>query len=279
MEEAVPGCRYWGIVFIVLLLLLGCGRAKPRLDNIFDGFDGTIVVYDQQHDMYTRWNEQRAMERYSPCSTFKIPNALIALESGVIPNSDYVIAWDSNLYPRQEWWTDNPWATRARDHTLKSAIQYSVVWYFQELAKQIGRERYEEYLAKMNYGNRDISGELTEFWLESSLKISAHEQVEFLRKFYYNRFGFKPENIEQVKEAIILEENDLYRLSGKTGLGMYDDRTIGWLVGYVERGENVYYYAMNIESSDYDRVRSSRLNIVKDVLREMGVIPGEQLDE
>lgn len=274
----MPGRKYLGFL-IVAVLMIGCGRAKPKLDNIFDGFRGTIVVYDQQHDMYTRWNDQRAMQRFSPCSTFKIPNALIALEAGVIPNSDYVIDWDSAKYPRQEWWSDNLWSTMAKPHNLKSAIKYSVVWYFQELAKRIGKERYKKYLSIMNYGNRDISGELTEFWLMSSLKISAHEQVEFLKRFYHNRFGFKKENIRQVKEAIVLEENDRYRLSGKTGLGISDDQTIGWLVGYLEQGENVYFYAMNIESDDYEMVRSSRMNIVKDVFREMGVIPGEQFDE
>jgi len=259
------------------VLFVGCGHEKPRLDGYFDGLDGCIVVYDESADQYIRYNETRASTRFSPCSTFKIPNAAIALETGIIPGSDFVIDWNSNLYPKQNWWTDDPWATWARSHTMKSAIQYSVVWYFKELARMIGEQRYNEYLKVMNYGSRDISGGLTQFWLVSSLTISPDEQVEFLRRFYHNDFGFKPESIDQVKDAIVLEDNDSYRLSGKTGTGMIDDRTMGWLVGYVEKNNNVYYYALNIESTDYDRIRSSRLDIVKSVFREMGVIPASEI--
>jgi len=269
----MPGYRSF-LPAILFILLLSCGKPVPELDNYFDGFDGTIVIYDEMSGRYIRFNETRAVTRFSPCSTFKIPNALIALESGVIPNSGHVIPWNSDLYPRQAWWSDNPWSTRAKDHTLTSAIKYSVVWYFKELAKMIGENRYQQYLSGFKYGNLDISGGLTNFWLVSSLKISAHEQVEFLQNFYHNRLPFNPENIAQIKDAIILEEASGFRLSGKTGLGIIGDRTLGWLVGYIEKGDSVYFYALNIESENYEAVRSGRLEIVKDVFRELGVLPG-----
>lgn len=272
MKEATAVNYRLPAALLLIVVLIGCGHQKPRLDGYFDGFKGTIVIYDEASGRYTRYNETRAAKRFSPCSTFKIPNALIALETGVIKSSQDTIKWNQQLYPKQDWWTDDPWATWARDHTMESAIKYSVVWYFKELAKRIGPERYEEYLAKMNYGNRDISGGLTNFWLVSSLKISAHEQVEFLKNFYHNRFGFNPGNIAQVKDALILEESQNYRLSGKTGTGVLGETTLGWLVGYLEKDGNVWFYALNLEHKDYDQIRSSRMEIVKNVFREMGVI-------
>ena len=70
------------------------------------------------------------------------------------------------------------------DQTLASAMRHSVVWYFQRVATGIGEERMQRELDRIGYGNRDISGGLTRFWLQSSLKISPREQVGLLRALF-----------------------------------------------------------------------------------------------
>jgi beta-lactamase class D len=50
-----------------------------------------------------------------------------------------------------------------------------------------------------------------------------------------------------VEEIIILEETEGYRLSGKTGWASSVDPDIGWFVGYLEKDEDHYYFATNVE--------------------------------
>ncbi len=51
----------------------------------------TLVLYDAKRDRYIRHNKSRCRTRFSPKSTFKIPNSLIGLEIGVIRDLDFAI--------------------------------------------------------------------------------------------------------------------------------------------------------------------------------------------
>jgi hypothetical protein len=60
-----------------------------------------------------------------------------------------------------------------------------------------------------------------------------------------------------VKDAVVLEETPTYRLSGKTGLVGLEaagDSELGWLVGSVERGADVHFFAMNIEFHSNEQI-------------------------
>jgi beta-lactamase class D len=60
-----------------------------------------------------------------------------------------VIPWDGTIHEFESW---------NQDHTLRSAIRDSVVWYYQELARRVGDEQMQHYVAAVEYGNQDISG-------------------------------------------------------------------------------------------------------------------------
>src|SRR4051794_29006526 len=96
-------------------------------------------------------NESRARERFSPCSTFKIPNSLVALETAVVPDAAFTLQYD----PKRDGPQNGAWS---RDHDLRSALRNSVVWYYREVARRVGPERMKSYVARFDYGNRDISG-------------------------------------------------------------------------------------------------------------------------
>ena len=86
------------------------------------------------------------------------------------------------------------------------------------------------------------------FWLGGSLQISAEEQIEFLRKFYTEEFPLSKSTYTLLKEMLVVDEGDSYRLSAKTGGGTIGGkRAIGWYVGYVESKGNIYYFAFNME--------------------------------
>jgi beta-lactamase class D len=214
-----------------------------NLDEFFDDYEGCFVMLDVTNNQYSYHNPEQCAKRMSPCSTFKIPNSLIGLETGVIPDQHHVIEWDGTVYPVESW---------NQDHTLASAIANSVVWYYEILAARVGTERMQQYVSAIPYGNEDISGGST-FWLASSLEISADEQIEFLRRFYTDDLPFSQRSLDIVKEIIILEATDDAVYRGKTGSCMTEDgREWGWFVGYIQRNDTAYIFAVNIEGAAAD---------------------------
>jgi beta-lactamase class D len=244
---------------------------EPDLSRFFGEIEGTIVILDQQTGRVLRHNARRAGTRFLPASTFKIPNTLIALETGVATGPDFTVRRDSTLAPKEDWWPST-WAMDS--HTLRTALPNSVVWYYQELARRIGPDRMTAYLDQFDYGNGAIGGGIDRFWLTGELRISAEEQVEFLRRFYLGQLEVDPRSSEIVRELLLLEETPTYRLSGKTGwanLGGSSPESIGWLVGYVERGDDVHFFAMNIDIRE-NRDAAARLTITKAILQALGLI-------
>lgn len=276
-----------GLLAAIGLLVMGWGsfsaadakeQSIPRrekvvyedLSSYFDGYDGTFVLYDLKKRTYTGYNKEKSEKRVSPNSTFKIPHALVGLQTGVLQDADTVLRWDGTEYPFPEW---------NRDQTLTEAIQNSTIWYFQEVAQRVGPVREKRYLQAFRYGNRDLSGGLTNFWLQSSLKISPKEQVDFLRRFYTYHLPVSKRNIDIVKEILVLEEKNGALLSGKTGTGWKDAELNGipingYFVGYVEKDGNAYFFATNIEAEDHATGGNAKA-ITLQILRDKKLFDGE----
>jgi beta-lactamase class D len=251
---------------------LVCARIEAQnLSKYFQNTEGAFVLYDLKNDRYLRYNELRCRERFSPFSTFKIPNSLIGLETGVIKDAEFVIPWDSQKYPAQDSLTPE-WN---RDQTLRSAIKYSVVWYYRELAMRVGERQMKEWVTKLGYGNKDTSGGIDHFWLESSLRVSADEQIEFLKKLYREQLPVSKRSIEIVKDILTLEKAADYKLSGKTGGGpLAEGKYFGWFVGYLEAKDDVYFFAINLEGDSFAAIRGRRVDLTKQILTDLGYLPG-----
>lgn len=237
-----------------------------------DGDDATFVVLNAQSGEFVRYNPARAARRFVPASTFKIPNSLIALETGVASSADHRIAWDSVRPNDGSFWASS-WSA---DHTLRSAMRNSVYWYYQVIARQIGADRMQMYLDRFDYGNRDMGGGLDAFWLHGDLRISPDEQVQFLRRMYDNDLGISEESTRIVKDITVLESDSAYRLSGKTGTAsLGPTRTLAWLVGYVEKSGETSFFALNMEGDEvWDRWGNpgARLGLVRELLHAVGTL-------
>jgi len=244
------------------------------LSGLFKGTKGAFVLYDLKNNRYVRYNEQRCQERFSPKSTFKVPNSLIGLETGVIRDAEFVIQWDREKYPPQTEWTPEQLVNWGKDQTLRSAIKYSVVWYYRELALRVGDQQMKKYVTAFNYGNKNTSGRVDDFWLNNRLKISANEQVEFLKAFYSGRLPVSQRSTEIVKDILVFEKTPTYTLSAKTGGGSIAEGVyIGWFVGYLETEGNVYFFATNLEGSSFTEIRDKRIELTKQILRVLGYLP------
>jgi len=235
------------------------------------GARGAFVLLDGRTGGLACHDAARAARGFLPASTYKIPNALIALETGVASVWDFALNWDDKRDPRQSWWPP-AWA---QSHTLATAMSNSVVWFYQELARRIGARRMQDYVDRFRYGNRNISGGIDQFWLSGALRLSALQQVDYPRRSYGGQLDASGRSVQVVKDAIVLEASEAYRLSGKTGwarLGEDDPNQVGWFVGYLERGQEVYFFALNMDMRKPED-GAARLALARQILRQRGLMP------
>jgi len=239
---------------------------QPDFGDAFTDLDtaGTFAVLDLPGNRIVVSDRERAETGFLPASTFKIANALIALETGVAADADNpTFPWDRVVRDFDAW---------NQDHTLRSAFKASSVPTFQEIARKIGPERMQHYVDQFNYGNRDIGGvPIDRFWLEGRLRISAMQQIDFLHHLYRGELAASAQNQEIVRDIMYLEQSEFGTLRGKTGavgigLAPGGKATLGWLVGWLEHGQKAYIFAMNIDVRE-PRHLSQRLPIIKALLK------------
>jgi len=176
--------------FVVILLFftfssLSAQTITERNDfkKYFDEYNhqGCFVLFDLNKNEYIKYNPAAASQEFIPASTFKIFNSLVGLETGAIKDENEIMKWDGEKRMYDVW---------NQDLDLTNAFKYSAVWFYQQLARKIGEEKMKYYIKLNHYGSEDISGSIDKFWLDGGLKISADEQIEFLKKIYRNEVKF-----------------------------------------------------------------------------------------
>lgn len=238
--------------------------AAQEFGRLFNehGVEGTFLLYDLQTGESTGYRPDRWDSAYIPASTFKVFNALVALETGVIASPQTIIPWDKVKRSVPDW---------NRDHTLTSGFKVSAVWFYQELARRIGKERMQAYLDSVGYGNRTMGAPIDWFWLGGALRITPRQQVEFLVRLYQNRLPFSERTISLVKEIMIAEQTGDYTLRAKTGRSGDGNPEVGWYVGYVERGKKVFFFATELDvRSDADA--RQRVELSRALLKYCGIL-------
>lgn len=204
---------------------------RPEWKATFEayGADGAFVLYEPESGTLYRSSAVEATARRLPASTFKVYNALVALETGVVRDPDSLFVWDGVEREVAEW---------NRDHSLRSGMEASTVWLYQRVAAAVGRERYASAFAREPFGNGAVGADVTRFWLDGPLAISPDEQVAFLDRLRRGALAFRPEVQATVRGLLVRYPEAGGTLVGKTGWGGFGDpeaEQIGWLVGWVER--------------------------------------------
>lgn len=224
---------------IAIATCLAALAAPPTAAVVAEG--QCVVLYDVTKANMWRSDDAACAMRLSPASTFKIPHALIALETGAI-KPDAVEKWDGRRFPRQTVWE--------RDHDLRSAISNSVLWFFQRTAVRIGAAPMKSWLQKFSYGNADTSGEPTLYWVNGKLQISPVEQVEFLKRFFSDDLPVRREYANYVRQALtqlpgtVRNATGLHKVAApwpkdvqlvaKTGATTAAGTRVSWLVGALD---------------------------------------------
>ena len=233
-------------------------RLIPEIKTSFDKRDivGCFILHDLENDTSIIYNEERSKQEFLPASTYKILNSLIALECKVVEDENEIIYWDSLKRSVAIW---------NQSHNMKTGIKYSVVWFYQELARRIGEKNMQKWVRHVGYGNQQIGQKIDDFWLVGDLRITPREQVEFLKHFVNEELPFASENIKKVKEMIIEDEQEGYVFRAKTGwadIGI----PVGWYIGYIEINNKSYIFVNNIEIKN-NRDAKARKEITSEIFK------------
>lgn len=204
---------------------------------------GTFVLREVGSTMTEVSNLDSAERRRIPASTFKILNSAIILEAGVVADVDETVAWDGVTRGIPAW---------NMDHSLRSGIEVSAVWLYQDLARQVGDELMSDFVAASRYGNADTGGGIDQFWLDGDLRISPVEQVDFLARLEQGELPFRPDVVAAVLDILVREQGDDWSWSYKTGTSTDEVGRVGWIVGTTRQGDRVWAFAlaMELDSSD-----------------------------
>jgi beta-lactamase class D len=261
-----------GAAFAALLHLSNANAAKTAesLQSYFGEYSACALILDRDrhHERLIEFTPDRCRLPLSPCSTFKIPNALIGLQTGVINGPEQLKTWDGVKRSRK---------ALNRDHTLQSAMQHSVVWYFQSLAPDVGEQRMQNWLERLNYGNGDISGGIDRFWLGSSLEIDAYGQLDLLKKLQHGALPFDDQVQEQVRLMLRQDTPLEGQLYGKTGSCLGNQTQgkpdHGWFIGWVDwqatnpRNPATTWFVINITGEEAwgRKAREFALELLEDL--------------
>jgi beta-lactamase class D len=225
------------VIFLAVLFSAQAFAEDAALARPFStrGLEGTIVISSLNGEKTFIHNDGRANKRFSPASTFKVLNTLIALEEKAVRGKTELLKWDGTPKEFPDW---------NRDHTLESAFKVSCVWCYQELARRVGAKKYTEYLKKSNYGELSVPFDETNFWLDGSLVISAVEQTAFLKNVYLHTLPFSRASYETLRDIMLIEQTPAYTIRAKTGWSRLRPET-AWYVGYVETQDDTWVFAIN----------------------------------
>lgn len=216
----------------------------PEFQTIIDSanVNGAILIYDFEADRYYSNNFEWTKKGNLPASTFKIANSIIALETGIVENDSTLFKWNGEKRRLRNW---------EQDLIFRDAFHLSCVPCYQEIARKIGVKKMSDYLDKLDYGTMKVdSTNIDTFWLEGDSKINQFQQIDFLNRFYQSELPISERTEVIIKRMMTIEENDEYKLSGKTGWSIRNGNNNGWFVGYIESQSKTYFFATNVEPKE-----------------------------
>jgi beta-lactamase class D len=229
------------------------------------GTVGTFVGYKVDEYLIIASDKNRSGEPKLPASTFKIPNSIIALETGVVTDPDKdVFKWDGVVRSIEAW---------NKDHTLRSAIAVSAVPVYQEIARRIGQERMQKYVDLFEYGNRDIGVGIDQFWLTGNLRIDPVQQVDFVDRLRRGVLPVSKRSQDLVRDILPVTKVGDSIIRAKSGLlgAEAGKPSLGWMVGWAEKGSEQTVFALNMDCLEPRHI-PARMALTQQCLTDIGAI-------
>jgi beta-lactamase class D len=230
-----------------------------------EGTVGTFVGYKVDDYLIIASDKNRSGEGKLPASTYKIPNSLIALETGVVADPDKdVFKWDGVKRSIEAW---------NQDHTLRTAIAASAVPVYQEIARRIGEARMQKYVDLFEYGNRNIGGGIDQFWLTGDLRIDPVQQVDFVDRLRRGVLPISKRSQDLVRDILPVSKVGDATIRAKSGLlgAEIGKPSLGWMVGWAEKGSAQTVFALNMDVLEPRHI-PMRMTLTQQCLADIGAI-------
>ena len=269
--------RNWFYCFLLACTFASCSQNNVKVDNSLKKFfddnrvQGSFGLFNNGNGEFTIYNLNRFKDStFLPASTFKIVNSLVGLETGKIRDEKMVIKWDGIKRSIPEW---------NQDLSMEQAFKLSAVPYYQEVARRIGKDTMQFYIDTLGYGSRYQKakiGKIDTFWLNNSVKVTADEQLGLVKKLYFDQLPFQKRSMRIVRDVMVMEKNANYTLAYKTGWGSTENgNALGWIIGWVVENQHPYFFALNIEGAPDMQMQTVRMNILKGMLKQLGLLEGK----
>jgi beta-lactamase class D len=229
------------------------------------GTVGAFVGYKTDDYLIIASDKHRSGQAFLPASTFKIPNSLIALETGVVEDPDKdVFKWDGVRRSIEAW---------NQDHTLRSAIAASAAPVYQEIARRIGAQRMQKYVDLFEYGNRNIGGGIDQFWLTGAMRIDPIQQIDFVDRLRRGVLPVGKRSQDLVRDILPVTMAGDARIRAKSGLlgAELGKPSLGWLVGWADKGGAQTVFALNLDVREPRHV-ADRMKLAELCLTDIGAI-------
>ncbi len=249
------------LIKIVLILFPGVLLAQQpdsmrieelNFDSIFSPKAGTFVLHKIGSETYSVYNETRAKEYFPAHSTVKILCSIAALQQNVVKEADYV-TWDSLKYKRQDWWVGEPYKHWVENQNIVSALKYSINWYYQDLVKIMDMQQTKNLFDRMNFGIVPDTLYPFYFFISNQVYTNAFKEVNFMDRLYQHELGISSTTNDIIVKALLSVSDTNYKLYSKTGAGdIKDGKGIGWIVGIIEKQNEKYVFALNLEENKSD---------------------------
>lgn len=246
--------KHWiGFSFFMGILTFACSPSNVKSDaNIVKLLDsakmkGCFALMENGSGQFTITDLSMYKDSaFAPLNTFFAVPSLIGLDKGYINH-------DSNTWVSSD----------------------SVVFY-QNLIEKIGRVDLLKVVDSIHYGKGIVSKDLNNFWKDGSLRISADEQLGFIKRLYFNQLPFQNRTQDIYKKMILKEDNASYKLSYIYGAEVSTSNS-NWILGYVEENRHPYFfvlYIVNQNAGDQNNHGDKTVAVLKSILVQQGFLKG-----
>lgn len=273
----------WTLAFL-LIGFVACSPNNVTEDkNLAEFFEkykvnGSFGMFDNGAGEFFVHNLSRFRDSaYQPGFTFSIVSGLIGLETGRIRDEKKMILVNELSTLTQDSGTTFGINNRI---SLEQAFKHSTLPYFMELNRLIGKDTMQHWLDTLGYGSRYNKyniDHIESFWINSSIRITADEQLGLMKKLYFGQLPFQQRTQTIVKQQLEQESNSNYAISYVTGIGLdVNDKQYAWLAGWIEENKHPYFFVLHIDSEKKANLAATGKQILYEILGHYGFLEGRR---
>lgn len=218
---------------------------------------GSFGMFDNSRGEFTIYDLERFKSNQTPGQSFHIFSSLVALHTGKLNDpSSLIKRGDSSLMSLQDAFKSND------ENHLNAMVQL------------IGRDVMKNWMDTVKYGNRKLGKEGELFWSNDTLKISPDEQLGLIKRLYFKQHPFRVSIQEAVKKMLVVENNTSYQLAYQSTALNRNQRTFGWVIGWIEENRHVYPFVIHFDGQLGLDVKAKSEILTRDILTHIGFFKG-----